>query len=102
MPPGTGYGSISSMIRGESRRRTSRPASPASRTRYPLATIAAYGPDNTRATKLVVSVLPRPEQKYPSETRSWHSDTGDVRDDRVIAAAVADWLRSQGTKDTLS
>jgi hypothetical protein len=78
-----------------------RPSRP-SRTKYPLATIAAYGPDNTRATKLVVSILPRPEQKYPSETRSWSTDTGDVRDDRVIAAEVADWLRSQGTKDTLS
>lgn len=81
-----------------SRTRPSRP----SRARYPLATIAAYGPDNTRATKLVVSILPRPEQKYPSETRSWRTDADDVRNDRAIAAEVADWLRSQGTKDTLS
>src|SRR6266540_2048246 len=81
-----------------SRMRSSRP----SRTRYPLATIAAYGPDNTRATKLVVSILRRTGQKYPSETRSWSTDAGDVRNDRVIAADVADWLPSQGTKDTLS
>jgi Protein of unknown function (DUF1186)/SEC-C motif len=81
-----------------SRIRRSRP----SRTKYPLASIAVYGPDNTRATKLVASILPRPEQKYPSATRSWSTDVGDVRNDRVIAAEVADWLHRQGTKDTVS
>jgi len=29
--------------------------------RYPLGTIAAYGPDSTLATKLVVAVFERPE-----------------------------------------
>ena len=77
-------------------------ASKRSRAKYPLATISAYGSDNTRATKLVVGILGRAGQKYPSELRSWSSDTGDVRNDRVIAAEVADWLRSQGIKDTLS
>ena len=70
-----------------SRMRPSRP----SRARHPLATIAAYGPDTTRATKLVVSIL-RNGQTYPSEMRSWSTDAGDVRNDRVIAAEVADWL----------
>jgi hypothetical protein len=36
-----------------------------SRAKYPLATISAYGPDNTRATKLVVGILRRAGQKYP-------------------------------------
>ena len=30
--------------------------------KYPLATLAAYGPDNTRATTLVVAILPRASQ----------------------------------------
>ena len=34
--------------------------------KYPLATISAYGPDNTRATKLVVGILRRARQKYPN------------------------------------
>ena len=78
------------------------PFSNASRTKYPLATISAYGPDDTRATKLVVGILRRAEQKYPTEMRSWSTDIGDVRHDPMIAAEVADWLRSQGIRDTLS
>ena len=75
-------------------------ASKPSRGKYPLATICAYGPDTTRATKLVVSILRRAGQDA-SEMRSWSSDAGDVRNDRVIAAEVADWLRDQGIKKTL-
>lgn len=78
--------------------RTSRP----SRTKYPLATISAYGPDNARATKLVVGILRRAGQKDTNPIRTWTTDAGDVRNDPVIAAELADWLRSQGIKDTLS
>jgi len=34
--------------------------------------------------------------------RSWSTDAGDVRNDPVIAAELADWLRRQGVKDTIS
>jgi hypothetical protein len=34
--------------------------------------------------------------------RSWTTDTTDVRNDPVVAAELADWLDSQGIKDTLS
>ena len=32
---------------------------------------------------------------------SWSTDAGDMRNDPVIAAELADWLRSQGVKDTV-
>ena len=73
-----------------------------SRANYPLATVSAYGPDNKRATKLVVGVLRRAGQKHPNPMHSWSTDAGDVRNDPVIAAELADWLRRQGIKDTLS
>lgn len=73
-----------------------------SRAKYPLATISAYGFDNRQATKLVVGILRRAEQKDPNPMRSWSTDAGDVRSDPVIATELADWLRSQGVKDTLS
>jgi hypothetical protein len=73
-----------------------------SRAKYPLATISAYGPDNRRATKLVVGILRRAGQKSPAPMRSWSTDTTDVRNDPVVAAEWADWLHSQGIKDTLS
>jgi Protein of unknown function (DUF1186)/SEC-C motif len=34
--------------------------------------------------------------------RSWSTDASDVRIDPVVAAELADWLRSQGVKDTVS
>lgn len=68
---------------------------------YPLATISAYGTDNRRATKLVAGILRRAGQKDPSPMRSWSTDVDDIRNDPVIAAELADWLRSQGIKDTL-
>jgi hypothetical protein len=77
-------------------------ASQRSRAKYPLATICAYGPDNRRATKLVVGILRRAGQKDPNPMRSWSSDPGDVRNDPVIAAELADWLRTQGVKDSVS
>jgi len=46
--------------------------------KYPLATIAAYGPDNTRATKLVVGILRRARQKDADPMRTWTTGAGDV------------------------
>jgi hypothetical protein len=73
-----------------------------SRAKYPLATISAYGPDNKRATKLVVGILRRPGQQAPHPMRSWNTDTIDVRHDPLIAAELTEWLRSEGIKDTVS
>ena len=73
-----------------------------SRAKYPLATISAYGPDNRRATKLVAGILRRAGQRDTNPMRSWSTDAGDVRNDPLIAVELADWLRSQGVKDTVS
>lgn len=79
-----------------SRRRRRRSA------QYPLATIAPYGPDNTFATKLVVSVLERPGQREPFTMRAWTTQAVDVRHDPTIAASVADFLREYGVKHTVT
>lgn len=76
-------------------------ASHRSRAKYPLATICAYGPDNTRATKLVATIVRRAEQKDPGPMRSWSTEASDVRNDPVIAADLADWLRSHRIKETI-
>jgi hypothetical protein len=77
-------------------------ASQRSRAKYPIATVSAYGPDNRRATKLVVGILRRAGQKNANPMRSWSTDATDVRSDPVVAVELADWVRSQGIKDTLS
>ena len=79
---------------------TSRIFSTASRPRYPLATVAAYGPDNRRATKLVAAIVGRAGQE-PREMRSWTGGAGDVRNDRVIADELTEWLRSRAVKQTV-
>src|SRR5215471_11086581 len=43
---------------------------------WPVATIAYYGPDASRATKVVVSIIPA-EHLEPSEMRDWQTVHGD-------------------------
>jgi hypothetical protein len=41
---------------------------------WPVATIAFYGPDASRATKVVVSIIPAAHLE-PRELRDWQSST---------------------------
>lgn len=70
--------------------------------RYPLATIAAYGPDDTLATKLVVSVLRQASQHEPIAMQTWTTQRIDVRRDPGIAAQVAEFLRQHGVRDSVT
>jgi hypothetical protein len=70
--------------------------------RYPVATIATYGPDSRLATKLVVSVLDRPGQRDPSATHTWITQAVDVRHDPEIVAEVAGFLQQHGAKQTVA
>ena len=58
---------------------------------YPVGTIAFYGPDNRRASKVAVSFI-RYEGADP-ELRRWFSESGDVRSDSTILAEIAAYLR---------
>lgn len=54
----------------------------------PVATRAPYGPDTTRATKLVVSIL-QPGDRRPRAMRTWTTEAADVRFDPGVAAEAA-------------
>lgn len=69
---------------------------------YPMGTIAAYGPDNRLATKLVVAIVRHPGQEEPPEVRRWSTTAGDARKDPAIAAEVAEFLRNHGVKHTVA
>jgi hypothetical protein len=69
---------------------------------YPIGTIAAYGPNNTLATKLVVAVFKKRGRKDPDELHRWITHAGDVRQDPVIAAEVAGFLKRNGVKNTVT
>lgn len=71
--------------------------------RYPLGTIAAYGPHSTLATKLVVSVLERPGQRDPSTIQTWTTQgPTDVRHDPIIAAQVTGFLQQHGVRESVA
>lgn len=59
---------------------------------YPAGTVAFYGPDDRRATKVAVGIIPAPEAEV-TELRRWFSETGDVRRDDAIMAEIAAFLR---------
>jgi hypothetical protein len=69
-------------------------------TKYPLGTIMAYGPDNTRATKLVVAIFRQPGRQEADELHRWFINEGDVRNDPGIAGEVANFLKQHGAKET--
>src|SRR5437762_10464837 len=77
---------------------------PGDQPNYPLGTIAAYGPDNTRATKLVVSVFKKPQSRKhgPDELHRWFINEGDVRKDPTIGEDVAAFLKSHGVRKTIA
>jgi hypothetical protein len=56
---------------------------------YPVGAIARYGPDDRKASKMVVSIV-EAEDAEPSEMRKWYAEEGDVRSaPEVIEQAVA-------------
>ena len=58
---------------------------------YPVGTIAFYGPDNRRATKVAVGIVPA--RYEPAEMRRWFGETGDVRVDETVFAEIVTFLR---------
>jgi hypothetical protein len=78
--------------KSSTRRRSSRAASR-------IGSIASYGPDNTRATKLVASVIDGASDEL-IDLRVWHSDGSDIRHDPIVAAEIRSWLSSRGVSKT--
>jgi hypothetical protein len=64
---------------------------------WPVATIAFYGPDLTRATKVAVGIIPS-EDLEPSEMRDWQVETGDVRY-RIPIGTLRDWEQRRHEPD---
>jgi hypothetical protein len=64
---------------------------------YPIATVAFYGPDDRRASKVAVGILPS-ESGEATTLERWFSDDGDVRDDLDINTAILRFLDDQGAK----
>jgi hypothetical protein len=64
---------------------------------YPVATVALYGPDDTRAAKLTVGIVPA-EDAEATDLRRWFSERGDIRDDAGVAEEVLAFIDAAGAK----
>jgi hypothetical protein len=67
---------------------------------FPLATIAWYGPDDQRASKVAVGIIIE-EDGDPQALERWFSKDGDIRQDRVVGAEIQQFIRSQGAKSVV-
>jgi hypothetical protein len=63
---------------------------------FPVATIALYGPDNVRASKVAVGII-LGKDEGPVEMRRWYSDE-DVRSDAEIGLEIIEFIRSHDVR----
>lgn len=68
---------------------------------YPVATIAYYGPDNIRASKISVGIIAS-EGAEPDSMKKWFSESGDVRNDDSILAGIIEFLRAHAVKSVVT
>ena len=68
---------------------------------YPVATVAFYGPDDRRASKVAVGLISA-EGAEAAHLERWFSDTDDVRDDSAIAVAILEFIEMHRAKTVAS
>ena len=68
---------------------------------YPVATIAFYGPDALRATKISVGVIAA-ESAEADPLERWFSEERDVRSDATVLEAVVRFIEQHGVKSVSS
>jgi hypothetical protein len=64
---------------------------------YPIATVALYGPNDTRATKLTVGIVPA-EDAEATDLRRWFSEGADIRNDAGVAEEVLAFIHAAGAR----
>ena len=67
---------------------------------FPVGTVALYGPDDRRATKLVAAVIAR-EDDPPSDLRRYLAAEGDVRQDPTILEEVVLLFEAHGVRSVV-
>jgi len=64
---------------------------------YPAATVAFYGPDASRASKVVVGIIPDETSKV-SELRKWTSQTADLRRETTETSEILAFIKQHSVK----
>ena len=68
---------------------------------YPVATIAFYGPDDRRATKVAVGIIMN-EGGEPAALNRWFSKDEDVRFEGTIGAEILRFIQDHGAKSVIA
>ena len=68
---------------------------------FPVATIAYYGPDNQRASKVAVGIIEE-EGAEPTVLERWFSSEGDVRHDSAIEAAIVHFIAQHNARTVIT
>ena len=84
------------MLREQARKRLGKKAKRGFRG-FPVATVAFYGPDDRRATKVAVGIVAA-EDREPAELRRWVSERADSRDDSVAAEEIVALIDEFGVR----
>jgi hypothetical protein len=64
---------------------------------YPVATVAFYGPDDQRASKVAVGIVPEQDAQADPLQR-WFAEEGDARKDLAIGAEILAFVREHGAQ----
>jgi len=67
---------------------------------YPVATVAYYGPDNKRASKVAVGIV-KGEGEDAIELERWYSEQGDVRFEPEIQQQALDFIKKNNVKSVV-
>src|SRR5712691_7985358 len=67
---------------------------------YPVATIAFYGPNDTRASKVAVGILSG-ENAAPDALERWFAEDRDIRTDSIIAREILEFIQRHGAKSVV-
>jgi hypothetical protein len=67
---------------------------------YPIATIAFYGPNNTRASKVAVGIVTE-QSTEPMVMERWFSEDTDVRRDPLVGSQVLQFLEFHAAKSVI-
>jgi len=67
---------------------------------YPAATVAFYGPDDTRASKVAVGIV-NAEGEHPAAMERWFSAEGDVRTDPAVGASILRFVDEHAVKSVV-
>ena len=67
---------------------------------YPTGSVAFYGPDDRRASKVAVGIIPAPGQPT-SDLERWFDEADDIRKNDAVLREVADFLRQHDVRSVV-